>query len=554
MKVFLRRVAALVSRIRLDRKLPPVVGDLYVPVAKLRSRSAFRKLSERLPHNRGEPGDTRIRLGKQTVWSAGPLELPTSELGHEIATRVVDALEDVGLKPFLVDRAGDGFEFGLMAPDRTVALRALQSHMTGDAVYMTSPKARRHDAVVDLHEVGPRSALALEPSWRIFVLRGHGSAVFGPDQATTISFWDVGASGKAERLGDRGHPRFDPTSDRTTEVVNGRRYPGIAAFPVQNSLRYLNDPVDIVFTWVDGSDPLWRHDFNETAKAEGRSLLDPELHQGRFHTREELRYSLRSVWAYCGWARNIYVVTAGQAPDWLVESDGLRLMDHADILPAAALPTFNSHAIEAALHKIDGLSEHFIYFNDDVAVGRPVQPELFFTPNGLARVFTSEALVDPSDDDTLTAFDTAAMRNRALLATRFHRVVRSKPDHAPFPLRRSTLERLEQEFATEITATIHSKFRSPHDLSVAASLAQHYGLIQQDSIVGDIAVDYVNVDSARLSLHLDRILHSKTFDAFCINEASGTVATENQERLVRDFYNQMFPTPAPWERSDTSTD
>ena len=51
-------------------------------------------------------------------------------------------------------------------------------------------------------------------------------------------------------------------------------------------------------------------------------------------------------------------------------------------IPEEILPTFNSHAIELHMHKIKGLSEHFVYFNDDMILNAPVAPEYYFR-NGL---------------------------------------------------------------------------------------------------------------------------------------------------------------------------
>ena len=38
------------------------------------------------------------------------------------------------------------------------------------------------------------------------------------------------------------------------------------------------------------------------------------------------------------------------------------------------LPTHNSHAVESQLHHIPGIAEHFLYSNDDMFFGRPLQP------------------------------------------------------------------------------------------------------------------------------------------------------------------------------------
>jgi hypothetical protein len=185
-----------------------------------------------------------------------------------------------------------------------------------------------------------------------------------------------------------------------------------------------------------------------------------------------------------------------------------------------------------------------------MAIGRPVRPELFFTPNGLARVFQSDARVDGTEDEESLAVDTGARRGRELLADRFGRVVSGKPYHAPYPLRRSTMQRMETEFADIVGRTAHSRFRSTTDLSIAASFAGHYGIATQDSVIGDIAAEYVHVESGRLQWHLDRIRLSGRFDTFCINETrDGSGGAADREQRIAAFFDQMFPVPSPWERT-----
>ena len=83
---------------------------------------------------------------------------------------------------------------------------------------------------------------------------------------------------------------------------------------------------------------------------------------------EELRYSLRSIWQFAPWVRHIFVVTNGQIPHWLnIDHPKLTLISHEQIFTNLShLPTFSSPAIESHLHHIPGLSQKFIYFNDDV--------------------------------------------------------------------------------------------------------------------------------------------------------------------------------------------
>ena len=137
--------------------------------------------------------------------------------------------------------------------------------------------------------------------------------------------------------------------------------------------------IDIVVTWVDGSDPEWR---KERAYYSGTPV---ELSDVRFRDWGLMRYWFRGIEKYAPWVRKIHFVTWGHLPDWLdISNSKLHIVNHTDFIPAEYLPTFNSHTIELNLHRIEGLSEQFIYFNDDMFLIRPVEPTLFFK-NGLPR-------------------------------------------------------------------------------------------------------------------------------------------------------------------------
>ena len=120
-------------------------------------------------------------------------------------------------------------------------------------------------------------------------------------------------------------------------------------------------PIDAVFTWVDGADPLWRQ---RKDSALGRDaalpIHDAAANGSRYANRDELRYSLRSVAYFAPWIGHIYLVTDDQIPSWLDHTHpDLTVVPHREIFgTTGVLPTFNSHAIEAMLHRIPGLSEH----------------------------------------------------------------------------------------------------------------------------------------------------------------------------------------------------
>ncbi|WP_290651367.1 stealth family protein, partial [Aquisalimonas sp.] len=173
----------------------------------------------------------------------------------------------------------------------------------------------------------------------------------------------------------------------------------VASSPVQQeairrleapSVTDVTFPIDLVYTWVDGADPDWADRKDAALRTLGYDVPHRSANRSRWENRNELLYSLRSVAMFAPWVRNIFIVTDQQSPSWLNQAGNsrVRIVDHSELFQAsAALPTFNSHAIESVLHRIDGLSEHFIYMNDDFFFGAPSQPEDFFTATGQTKVF-----------------------------------------------------------------------------------------------------------------------------------------------------------------------
>ena len=548
MRARLNRLAGLLARYRSDRRLPPHVFDLYRQALRLRvaSRTSHRTASLRSPLGAGPA--TPVLLGARQVVPIGPLPMSTHLLGHRFATSVIDVLDDGGLDPFVVGRASpDGLIVGMLQQDRDRALHVLVEQLAG-AGWMLTWTDRKRTGTIELEAAGADRSVQRARRWELFQVFSWGSQAIGADSAVELTFWELGTSGEMELIGTRGHPRFDARCPKTVEVIDGVEYPSNTAFPVGADMGYFDQPIDVVYTWVDGADPDWQESFRRASVEACLKVSHGALDPARFRNRDELRYSLRSVWAYLGWVRHIHIVTNGQVPAWLRNDDRVRIVPHDQILPSDALPTFNSHAIEAALHRIPDLAEHFIYFNDDVFVGRPLRPEHFFAPNGLALMFSGEAIVHGVEDESSGGVDTAARRGRELLRERFGRVAIGKPLHAPHPQRRSTMAEVENEFPDVVERTMHSRFRSPTDLSVASSFALHYGVAIGRAVFGRIEAEYVSVESGRLEWHLDRLRLGRRFDTFCVNETADLGGDPvARETLLSDFFEEYFPVPAPWE-------
>ena len=145
--------------------------------------------------------------------------------------------------------------------------------------------------------------------------------------------------------------------------------------------------VDFVIAWVDGSDPDWK---NRKAEMTGDELSDDR--EERYRDWDLLRYWFRGAEKYAPWVRKIWFVCDQEPPAWLnLDCPKLEIVRHEDFLPDEYRPAFSSHPIELNMHRIRGLSEQFVYFNDDMFLLSPMQEESFFQ-NGLPL---DSALLNP---------------------------------------------------------------------------------------------------------------------------------------------------------------
>lgn len=131
---------------------------------------------------------------------------------------------------------------------------------------------------------------------------------------------------------------------------------------------------DIVIAWVDGNDKAWLEE-----KRKYQPDFTQEDREERYRDWGTLRYLFRSIEQFAPWVRTVHFITWGHLPEWLnTECPKLHIVNHKDFIPEKYLPTFNSHTIELNLHRIEGLAENFVYFNDDMFLTSPVKEDYFF--------------------------------------------------------------------------------------------------------------------------------------------------------------------------------
>lgn len=314
--------------------------------------------------------------------------------------------------------------------------------------------------------------------------------------------------------------------------------------------------IDVIYTWVDGSDTAWqesRSAWFHTMNPDAPPTQDAQAAR-RFRDREELRYSLRSLQAYAPFVRHIYVVTCGQKPKWLKAHSKISIVAHKDIFRKEAdLPTFNSMAIEANLHHIQGLSEYYLYFNDDVFLTRPMTESDFFTKEGKARIFLSKHPLEngpplPSDNGFY-----AANKNTAdLLRLVFGSEKRFLQAHTPFPGKVSISTRAERMFPNVFQQVSSHRFRSQNDFTITNGIipyvAVESGLGEASS--ADSHTWNFGEDSEKDGKVAQHILASPP-QFLCIQDAlKEDKGAEKAARFLKQFLQSLFPHPAPWEEEE----
>ena len=327
--------------------------------------------------------------------------------------------------------------------------------------------------------------------------------------------------------------------------------------------RYFNElkkqsvsEVDIVYTWVNGNDPDWlkRKKFHNPMSENNTTMHESAFSDNRYISRDELKYSLRSIEKYLLGYRNLYIVTDKQIPDWLKENDRVKIIDHKDIFPdKSVLPVFNSHAIEACLHLIPNLSEHYLYLNDDILFGRFTDVSRFFPKKGKINIFPSTQTFIPFGEvskDRLPV-DSAAINTRKLLMREGLGCAVKKFKHTPLPQIKSILHEIVNKFSEEIDNTRKSKFRQPSDISITSSMLFNYALLTDRAQIGRIRYFYINMndkDGLNRLKTLPYMTENKRPDVFCVNDVEGEGNQELINTVFKDSIEKLFSYKSSYEK------
>jgi len=334
----------------------------------------------------------------------------------------------------------------------------------------------------------------------------------------------------------------------------------------------MESPVDLVYCWCDDADAVWREKRDRFAAERGYVMSGHESGACRYRSNDDLRFSLRSVGLYAPFVRRVFVVVDDDAasPPWLDASSGrVRVVRHGEIMPRDALPSFNSVAIEHFLHRIPGLSERFLYANDDMMFNRRLDERFFYASDGLPvcryagryDTYAKRGLPVPSYNQMLRNSDEIVRRDFGL-AGDFARAYGMHPHHNVDAYLKSDIEACAEHFGAEAFGESHPPFRTGRELlrfvysayALAAGRA-HFRLARfrvgtkrpwYKRLLRPAYADSLVFPAAKWRT-AEALLAKYRPGLFCFNDSAD--ATPADLEWLAGFYRRRFPSPSPFERA-----
>ncbi|WP_196594382.1 stealth family protein [Pectinatus sottacetonis] len=333
-----------------------------------------------------------------------------------------------------------------------------------------------------------------------------------------------------------------------------------------------NQPIDFTVCWVDGSDPAW---LREKAKYDPNVNGDKRI--SRYRDWDNLQYWFRGVEKFAPWVNKIHFITWGHLPKWLnTTHPKLNIVRHEDYLLPPYMPTFSSSPLELNLHRIKGLAEHFVSFNDDMYIIKPVEKELFFQ-KGLPTDFCiATAISAPVKNDMMPfiKFNSIAVLNtdfdkkeqvaknfwkwmsprygwdalRNLIFSGEHHFRGFSNNHLPYSFLKNTYTDIWHKENIILDESSRNKFRSRND--VDQWLIRYWQLVKGDfTPIGRHAKGRVFEIYGQISDNNDlyKTIENQSMPMICINDNDNIDFAGIKKQIIASF-NKILPEKSSFEK------
>lgn len=330
--------------------------------------------------------------------------------------------------------------------------------------------------------------------------------------------------------------------------------------------------IDFVLPWVNGADPQWQHQ-----KAQYRPSAMPDSDTAvRYRDWDNLEFWFRGVEKYAPWVRTVHFVTWGHLPPWLnTDHPKLHIVNHKDYIPQEYLPTFSSHCIELNFHRISGLAEQFVYFNDDMFLTKPAKPEDFFKNGkprdtfGLNCVYFGHDSAGHFVGSDLEVINTAFKDQKKTIMKRDFRKWFSLKvsfrkrlktfllipwewfpgfhyDHLPTGLLKSTMNEVWEQYGGVLDKTCRDRFRQ--EANVNQWLFKFWQLckgnyeVRSDKFGEAFHIEEKNFNDVCSAIRTQR------YSMICVNDTPRTEKFEEKKQEINRCFAELLPEKSSFEK------
>ncbi len=340
-------------------------------------------------------------------------------------------------------------------------------------------------------------------------------------------------------------------------------------FDVQSS----GEKIDAVILWVDGNDEKWQLEKNKYDKSKKSSGVNDIV---RYREWDNLKYWFRGIEKYAPWINNIYFVTWGHLPEWLdVDNPKLKIINHKDYIPNKYLPVFSSNPIILNIHRIKGLEDKFILFNDDTFIIDKTSPDDFFV-NGLPCDNYNEVNWDSTKEEEVFA---SMLKNNYRIVNKYYdkrkvifknlfkyinlkyglkrnlqtikttitkkEFVGINNNHIPQPFLKSYFEKVWKLEEKNLLKTTSHKFRTKEDFT--EYMIRYFQLLDGKFVPRDYSIGkYFSVSSDNSSL-VDYIVRQKG-KCICINDSDKNIDFEKCKNEINQAFDKILSEKSKFEK------
>lgn len=325
------------------------------------------------------------------------------------------------------------------------------------------------------------------------------------------------------------------------------------------------EKIDVVVTWVDGTDPQWLEEKSKYTP-EGK-YLEADT-KNRYAPSDLFKYWFRGIEKNMPWVNKVFFVTYGHVPEWLdTNNPKLRVVKHEEYIPREYLPTYNSNIIELNLYRLEELSEKFILFNDDMYLVDRVKEEDFFVGDKVKDLAIYKPII-PYGSFSHTEVNNTIIMNKYfedkkeikknprkffrlgngkyninnLVALLYPGIIGYMAGHVAYPHLKSTFKTVFEKEKNLLPEVQKSRFRSESDIS-------HYLMSHWNVETGNFVPRDANFGRFFLNSELSEIksaLENKKYKVICINDDLD-MDSEKSDKELEVSFKKLFPEKSSFE-------